>query len=150
MQPDQTTVWGSLAVSNPVGMGIPFIDPSTFQPTLDYVGGVLNLKYDTDYQFLYAKNGFKSDYTIAGASGNVTINKAMGVVQFAAAAQTLTLTNSMIKDADSIIFLQLLTDDATAKSVVVTPAAGSAIIKLNAAATGICKVAFEVKRNSEV
>lgn len=149
MQPDQTTVWGSLAVSNPVGGGIPFIDPSTFQPSLDYLGGALNFKYDPDYQFIYVKNGFKSDYTIAPASGDVVINKAMGVVQFAAAAQTLTLTNSMIKNANSIMFLQVLTDDATAKSVVATPAAGSAIIKLNAAATGIVKVAFEVKRNSE-
>lgn len=140
-----SSVWVALASPNAPDGGIPYIDPSEDTPTID----VVNFKWDSTLKYLYAAGGIKTDYSIAGASGAITIDKAAGVVQFAAAAQSLVLTNSKIKDASTIIIAQILTDDATAKSVAITAAAGSATFKLNANTTGIVKVAFLVLRNSE-
>lgn len=73
--------------------------------------------------------------------GNVTNNAYAGVVAVAAAGQTITVTNSQVTTT-SIIQLTLLTNDGTAKSAVAVPANGSFTVTLNAAATGIVKVAF--------
>lgn len=80
---------------------------------------------------------------IAGASGNITQNVPAGRVQFAAAASTLTLTNSFIT-ANSLIICTVGTNDATAFAAAAIPAAGSATIKLNAAATGVTVVNYVV------
>lgn len=140
-----SNVWVDLAIPNSPANAVPYIDPVDLTPTVD----VLNFYYNETYKFMYLAGGLKPDATIAGASGAIAINKPAGVVQFAAAAQSLVLTNSMVKDASSIILCQVLTDDVTAKSAIAVPAAGSATIKLNAAATGVVKVAFFVLRNSE-
>ena len=136
------TVWESLQTQGVVVKGaVPFIDKDTLQPTVDDAG----IHYDQTNQELGAKK-LAITNAIAGASGNIVLNSAQGVVQFAAAAQELTLTNSDI-EADSNIICTVQTDDATAVSAKAhTIILGSCKIKLNAAATGITKVAFLVLR----
>lgn len=81
--------------------------------------------------------------TAGGTTGNQTINKTAGCVNFAAAASTLTVTNSLV-DANSIIFATVETNDATALLKNVVPAAGSFVIRLNANTTAETKVCFMV------
>lgn len=83
------------------------------------------------------------DKRTAGSTGSVTLNAPMGTVQVAAAAQSLTLTNSFISTS-SLIFAKVMTNDATAKSANAVPGSGSATITLDAAATGTTVVAFWV------
>lgn len=133
------TVWESLALEGePVANGVIYIDPDTLQPNVDPDG----LAYDPTTQETGVKK-LAVEQGIAGASGNVAINKMAGQVQFAVAAQSLILTNDRI-EADSIVICTVATDDATAfaAKAIVDPAGGSATIKLNAAATGITKVNF--------
>ncbi len=79
----------------------------------------------------------------AGSTGSVTLNTPTGIVKMAAAASSLTLTNSYIT-ANSLIFCTVQTSDGTAKSALAVPAAGSATIVTNAAATGTTNIAFWV------
>jgi hypothetical protein len=88
---------------------------------------------------------FKFDRTVtaAGTVGAQTINKSHGSVNFAIGASSLVLTNSTI-DVNSLVFCTVMSNDTTAKSCSVTASAGSATIRLNAAATAETKVAFHV------
>lgn len=91
---------------------------------------------------------FKSipwDKTITAAltTGNQTINKPVGTVNFAAAASTLTVTNSLV-DASSIVLAMVRTNDSTMDSVQVVSGAGSFVIYANAAATAETSVGFLV------
>lgn len=87
---------------------------------------------------------FPATMTAGGTTGNQTINKVSGSVNFAAAGgTTLTVTNNKVA-ANSIVLLQVMTNDATLKSVAVVVSAGSFVIHANAAATGETKVAFLV------
>lgn len=79
--------------------------------------------------------------TAAGTTGDRTINTASGSVNFAAAAQTITVTCSLV-DANSIIMATVATDDATAFACKAIPGTGSFILKLNAAATAETRVNF--------
>jgi hypothetical protein len=81
--------------------------------------------------------------TPGGTTGNATINKPSGTVNFAAAASSLTLTNSEITTS-SIISCIVRTNDTTAKSCVAVPGSGSATVVLNAAATAETSVGFVV------
>lgn len=81
--------------------------------------------------------------TAGGTTGDQTINKVSGSVNFAAAATTLTITNSLVT-ANSLVFVTVLTNDATAIIKNVVPTAGSFTITLNAAATAETRVAFFV------
>lgn len=92
-----------------------------------------------------AMGGVVVDKTIttAGTTGAQTINKPAGQVNFAAAASTLVVTNSLV-DANSIVLVQVLGTDATATSARVTKASGSFTITLNAAATAETAVSFYV------
>jgi len=139
-------VWVALAAPNPANGGVPYINSVDQTPSID----VLNLKWDQVLFYMYMSNGFKTDYTIAPAAGAVQINKASGVVKVAAAGLTVVLTNSLVKDANSIVIPFLLDADATAKSVVAVAAAGSVTFTLNAAATAQVRIGFLVLRNSEV
>src|ERR1700752_1142518 len=106
---NRVTVWESLQQQGQaVANGVPFIHPSTLQPNVEPAGH----SYDTTTQ----ETGIKKlavEQAIAGASGNIALNAMAGQVQFAAAAQTLTLTNDRI-EADSIVLATVATDDATA------------------------------------
>ncbi len=90
------------------------------------------------------KEGFDATLTAGGTTGAQTINKPTGSVNFAASAQTLVVTNSLVTTS-SLIFLTINTDDATAKSAIISAqSAGSFTIKLNVAATAETKVGFLV------
>lgn len=86
---------------------------------------------------------FPGTLTTAGTTGNQTINKPCGTVNFAAAATTLTVTNNLVT-ATSIVFATVLTNDSTAIIKNVVPSAGSFVIRLNAAATAETRVGFLV------
>lgn len=82
--------------------------------------------------------------TAGGTTGNQTINKISGTVNFAAAATTLTVTNSLVT-ANSIVFAVVRTNDTTAEILNVVPAAGSFTINLvGAGATAETSVGFWV------
>lgn len=77
----------------------------------------------------------------SGTPGNATINTQSGRAAIAAAGTTVTITSSLCTAA-SKVELQLETVDATCKSLVVVPGAGSFVVTANAATTGICKFSF--------
>ena len=81
--------------------------------------------------------------TAGGTTGAQTINKSLGTVNFAAAASSLVVTNSIVTTS-SIIFCTIRTNDATAVIKNVVPAPGSFTINLNAAATAETSVGFIV------
>jgi len=80
----------------------------------------------------------------SGTPGNVTNNNPRGLVAIAAAATSVTVTNSLVT-ATSHVLCQLQTADGTLTNInSVVPGAGSFTITGNAAATGVTKVAFMV------
>jgi hypothetical protein len=81
--------------------------------------------------------------TAAGTTGNQTINKSAGTVNFAAAATSLTVTNSLVT-ANSIVLCTVRTNDSTAYIKNCVPAAGSFTVNLGAAATAETSVGFLV------
>lgn len=87
----------------------------------------------------------KVDKTITGGgtTGAQTINKTAGSVNFAAAATSLVVTNSLAS-ANSIILVTIAANDATFTSAQVVAAAGSFTIYANAAATAETRVNFLV------
>lgn len=101
-------------------------------------GGIIDFSSGIDY--------FKFNRTITGAgtTGNQTINKPVGTVNFAAGASDITITNSTVSTT-SLIFVTGQRKDVTCTSFVVdTKAAGSFHIKTNAACTAETSVAFQV------
>ena len=82
-------------------------------------------------------------YKRQGTTGARTINKNAGSVNFAAAASSLVVTNSLVT-ANSIIIATVATNDATMTSVQAVAAAGSFTLYANAAATAETRVNFIV------
>lgn len=106
--------------------------------------GVVEFNNGTVGTFRDAKvRQLQTDYTNTGAgtTGDQTINKSAGSVNFAAGATTLTVTCSLCS-ANSHIFGTVATDDATATLKNIVPGAGSFVIKLTAAATAETKFNF--------
>lgn len=83
------------------------------------------------------------DYTNTVTVGAVTINKAAGRVNIAAAGTSIVVTNSFVTAA-SKVFAQVSQADGTAYIKNVVPAAGSFTINLGAAATAQTSVDFFV------
>jgi hypothetical protein len=81
--------------------------------------------------------------TAGGVTGNQTIHKVSGTVNFAAAATSLVVTNNRVT-ANSIVLAVIRTNDATMTSVQVVPTSGSFTIYANAAATAETSVGFFV------
>lgn len=81
--------------------------------------------------------------TSGGTTGNQTINKPTGTVNFAAAATAITVTNSLCTTS-STVFAVVRTNDTTAVIKNVVPGNGSFVITLNAAATAETSVGFWV------
>lgn len=79
--------------------------------------------------------------TAGGTTGNRTINKMSGTVNFAAGASSLTVTNSLCTTS-SIVFAAVRTNDTTAIIKNVTPGSGSFVIRLNAVTTAETSVGF--------
>ena len=86
---------------------------------------------------------YSATNTASGTTGNQTINKISGTVNFAAAATTITVTNSYVKTT-SLVFVELRTNDTTALIKNVVPTTGAFTINLNAAATAETSVGFMV------
>lgn len=81
--------------------------------------------------------------TAGGTTGTQTINKHSGSVNFAAAATSLVVTNSLVATT-SIVQCTVATNDATMKSVQCVPASGSFTMFSNAAASAETRVNFTV------
>lgn len=81
--------------------------------------------------------------TAPGTTGAQTINKTTGSVNFAIAAASLVVTNSLVTTS-SIILATVATNDATMTSVQAVAAAGSFTLFANAAATAETRVNFLV------
>lgn len=81
--------------------------------------------------------------TAGGTTGAQTINKPMGSVNFAAAATSLVVTNSLVTTS-SVILVTVATNDSTMKTATAVAGAGSFTIYANAAATGETRVNFVV------
>lgn len=79
--------------------------------------------------------------TAAGTTGAQTINKASGSVNFAAAATSLVVTNSLVTTS-SVIIATVGTNDTTMKTVSAVASAGSFTLFANAAATAETRVNF--------
>lgn len=93
-------------------------------------------------------HGFKQVFldatiTAGGTTGNQTIDKAAGSVNFAALATSLVVTSNKVT-ANSIVMCTVATNDTTLKSVQCVPAAGSFTMFGNAAATAETRVNFWV------
>lgn len=93
---------------------------------------------------VFAKS-FSGDKTITagGTTGARTINNPIGSVNFAAAASSLVVTNSLVT-ANSIIIAIIQTNDSTFTSVKAVPASGSFTLYANAPATAETRVGFVV------
>ena len=107
---------------------------------------LMDLQVGSVSQFKVGKTGNISvtkTITAALTTGNQTINKTAGQVNFAATDTTLVVTNSFV-DENSIVMCQVLGSDATFTSCRVTKAAGSFTITANAAATAETAVSFLV------
>jgi hypothetical protein len=81
--------------------------------------------------------------TAPGTNGAQTINRPAGTVNFAAAATSVVVTNSLVT-TNSIIVATVGTNDTTMKSVAAVAAAGSFTLHANAAATAATRVNFLV------
>jgi hypothetical protein len=79
--------------------------------------------------------------TASGTTGAQTINKTAGSVNFAAAATSLTVTNSLVT-TDSVILATVASNDSTLKSVQTVASSGSFTLYANAAATAVTRVNF--------
>jgi len=81
--------------------------------------------------------------TASGTTGAQTINKSSGTVNFAAAASSLVVTNSLVT-VNSIIQLTVGTNDTTMRSAIAVAAAGSFTIYPTAAPTAQTRVNFTI------
>ena len=87
--------------------------------------------------------GLTKTITTPGTTGAQTINKTTGRVNFAAAATSLVVTNSLV-DANSVCHVTIATNDATAANAKCVSASGSFTIYLGVAPTAETAVNFTV------
>jgi len=102
-----------------------------------------NLTYDGSIFTVKANIVVDKTITTAGTTGNQTINKTAGSVNFAIAATSLVVTNSLVTTS-SVILATVASNDAAVKSVQAVAAAGSFTLYSNAAATAETRVNFLV------
>lgn len=90
-------------------------------------------------------SNLQATFTDSSATpGNVTNNSPRGRAAFAAAGNSVTVTNSLVA-ATSSVFVQKETADATLTTILsVVPGAGSFVVTGNAAATATTKFSFLV------
>jgi hypothetical protein len=87
--------------------------------------------------------GLSLSKTIAGSTGAQTQNTITGEVQFAGAATSLVVTNSLCSST-SIITATICTNDATAVLGSVVKASGSFTINMKTAPTGTTLVDYRI------
>lgn len=135
----------SIAFEHNAGSGYVGINRGSAAGTTRIYGGPVYLGNNllTLVDGATGKVSFDATMTAGGTTGARTINKPSGSVNFAAAATSLVVTNSVVT-ANSVVLCQVMTNDSTMKSVSCVAAAGSFTIHANAAATGETKVGFVV------
>lgn len=84
-----------------------------------------------------------STATPSGTTGAQTINKPSGSVNFAAAASSLVITNSLVT-ANSVVLATVNTADVSMQSVQAVAGAGTITISPNNPPTGVVRVSFLV------
>ena len=146
---DQGTIGAGSSITNQYG----FLAGSTLTGATNNYGFFGNIASGTGRYNLYmagtAANYFGGDMqfnktvTATGTTGAQTISKNAGTVNFAAAATSLVVTNTLVT-ANSIIICTVGTNDITMKSVSAVAASGSFTIFANAAATAETRVNFIV------
>ena len=102
-----------------------------------------NLTYDGAIFTAKANIVVDKTVTAGGTTGAQTINKTTGSVNFAAAAASVVVTNSLVTTL-SIILATVATNDGTMKSVQAVAAAGSFTLYANVAPTPETRVNFLV------
>jgi len=102
-----------------------------------------NLTYDGAVFTVKADIVVDKTITAAGTTGAQTINKTAGSVNFAIAATSLVVTNSLVATS-SVILATVASNDTTMRSVQAVAAAGSFTLYANAAATAETRVNFLV------
>jgi hypothetical protein len=102
-----------------------------------------NLTYDGSIFTAKANIVVNKTITAAGTTGAQTINQTSGSVNFAIAATSLVVTNSLVTTS-SVILATVASNDTTMKSVQAVAAAGSFTLYANAAATAETRVNFLV------
>ena len=83
------------------------------------------------------------DYTNTGTVGAVTINKAAGRVNMAAAGSTFTVTNSLVT-ANSLIELTAASDPGNTVTLYAVAAAGSFTVNARPAVTSQTAINFTI------
>lgn len=104
-------------------------------------GGTLRATINTTDLILTVGLTLPKTITAGGTTGAQTINKTSGSVNFAAAATSLVVTNSLCTTS-SVIHCTIATNDATAANVKAVAAAGSFTIYLSTAPTAETRVNF--------
>lgn len=102
-----------------------------------------NLTYDGSLFTVKADIAVNKTITASGTTGAQTIDKTSGSVNFAIAATSLVVTNSLVTTS-SVIVATVASNDTTMKSVQAVAAAGSFTLYANAAATAETRVNFLV------
>ena len=136
----RVTVTGNLLATLGVSNLSLFVDSAgrdfEFQSSLN--DGVVNFAAGIN------RFNFYRTVTAGGTTGNQTINRPVGTVNFAAGTSSITVSNSTVA-ANSLVFCTIQTNDATATACRVTDkAAGTFNLRLNANATAETSVAFWV------
>jgi hypothetical protein len=121
--------------TNPPPINVPNIDDTRLQTYLKQLKDAVYL--------LWFQVNKGSTVAPTGTTGAQTINTLAGSVNFAAAASSLVVTNSLVS-TDSVILATVATNDATMKTALCVAAAGSFTIHANAAATAETRVNFLV------
>lgn len=104
---------------------------------------VARISGTTGQFLLYTDFALSKTITAPGTTGAQTINKSTGRVNFAAAATSLVVTNSLV-DANSICQVTIATNDANAANGKCVTGAGSFTIYLGVAGTGETAVNFTI------
>lgn len=121
------------------------LETSAF-PALKVNGAGLDVRLGDDSAYAGLTTGylnFDRTITAGGTTGDRTINKPAGTVNFAAAASTITVTNSLVTTS-SLIIAFLRKTDATATMVTATPGSGSFTLTLDSVAAAELSVGFIV------
>lgn len=145
----QTALGGGSTVTNQVGFWAQSsLTGATnnygFRGQLAAAGARYNLYMDgTAANYLAGDLQLSKTITAAATTGARTINHTTGTVNFAAAATSLVVTNSLVT-ANSIIICTVGTNDTTMKSVAAVAGSGSFTLYANAAPTAETRVNFLV------
>lgn len=134
---------GKVCWTNDSGPGSGSVDTAIERNT---AGGMLEVNNGTTGTFRDAKvRQYYADQTLTGGgtTGDQTIDKSMGSVNFAGAATSLTVTCNLCSTS-SLVFCFILTNDATAVLKNVVPGSGSFVITMATAPTAETRVGFVV------